>query len=221
VPKKSAGCPLENPEVWTRPEQETSRVLDRFERTTGGPLPLSLRNWCEEVGAVSLTGRHPVLCYRAGSGPVEISAVGLDLEQQPELMAAVARAGAWIMDGNGGASRQDPPLSDPLVVTPYFGEWEEMAELCMDAEDEDEPERLEELSLAPDRYHKANYSGGEPYGMRAPDAAADGVFTDGNGLLFIDYLRLAFRWGGFPGWANYPNRPQLELNYLAEDLLAI
>jgi hypothetical protein len=208
VTKKGTGGPLENPEVWTRPNRETAQVLDRFEGTIGGPLPLSLRIWCEEVGAVSLMGRHPVVCHRAGSGAIEISD------------AVLTRTGARFVNRNGGA-RRDPPLSDPLVVTPYFGEWEEMAEVCMDAEDDGEPERLEEMSLAPDRYHKANYSGGEPYGMRVPDAAVDGVFTDANGLLFVDYLRLAFRWGGFPGWANYPDRPQLELNYLAEDLLPI
>jgi hypothetical protein len=220
VPKKSAGGPLENPEVWTRPNQETAHVLDRFEGTIGGPLPLSLRIWCEEVGAVSLMGRHPALCERAGSGAIEISDVGLNLEEQPELLSVLTRAGVRIGNGNGSA-RRDPPLSDPLVVNPYFGEWEEMAEVCMDAAVDREPLRLAELSLAPDRYHKANYSGGEPYGMRVPDAAVDGVFTDANGLLFVDYLRLAFRWGGFPGWANYPDRPQLELNYLAEDLLPI
>ncbi len=33
------------------------------------------------------------------------------------------------------------------------------------------------LPLAPDRYHKENVSGGEPYGMALPDGCVDGLFV--------------------------------------------
>jgi hypothetical protein len=95
-----------------------------------------------------------------------------------------------------------------LVVTPYFEEWEE----C---------DGLTELALAPDDFHKANISGGDPYGMEVPNAAADGVFLDWHNAYFVDYLRTAFQWGGFPGWERSARRPQSELNYLAEGLLEI
>jgi hypothetical protein len=55
------------------------------------------------------------------------------------------------------------------------------------------------LDLAPDYLHKANYSGGGPYGIELPYLGADPVFVnESHGLPFVDYLRLAFRWGGFP-----------------------
>jgi len=54
------------------------------------------------------------------------------------------------------------------------------------------------LELAPDRLHKANVSGGAPYGMQLPDACADGLFRAEMGLPFVEYLNWVFRRAGFP-----------------------
>jgi len=54
------------------------------------------------------------------------------------------------------------------------------------------------LDLAPDHLHKANVSGGGPYGMRLPDACADGLFRAETGLPFVEYLNWVFRRAGFP-----------------------
>jgi hypothetical protein len=55
------------------------------------------------------------------------------------------------------------------------------------------------LDLAPDHLHKANVSGGSSYGIELPYLGADPIFVnEEHGLPFVDYLRLAFRWGGFP-----------------------
>ncbi len=43
------------------PDKKTAGALKRLEKIAGGPLPLSLRAWYEEVGAVSLIGWHSVL----------------------------------------------------------------------------------------------------------------------------------------------------------------
>ena len=58
--------------------------------------------------------------------------------------------------------------------------------------------------LAPDDLHKDNTSGGDPYGVRLPNPAADFLFEyERHGLLFVPYLRLAIlEWGGFPGLAG-------------------
>lgn len=89
-----------------------------------------------------------------------------------------------------------PDGLDPLVVDPPAGalSWLQDTE-----EDEDGPGRF--AALAPDELHKDNVSGGDPYGVRLPDPAADFPFLDErHGLLFVPYLRLAvLRWGGFPG----------------------
>jgi hypothetical protein len=55
------------------------------------------------------------------------------------------------------------------------------------------------LPVAPDRLHKANVSGGDPYGFVLPDAGVDGTFVGETSMPFVDYLNDVFRHGGFPG----------------------
>jgi hypothetical protein len=56
------------------------------------------------------------------------------------------------------------------------------------------------LWLAPDYLHKANISGGDPYSIYLPFLGADPPLNgESHDLPFVDYLRLALRWGGFPG----------------------
>jgi hypothetical protein len=46
---------------------------------------------------------------------------------------------------------------------------------------------------------QGNFSGGAPYGIELPDRGSDPIFVnEEHGLPFVDYLRLTFRWGGFP-----------------------
>lgn len=62
----------------------------------------------------------------------------------------------------------------------------------------------------------------EGYTIELPNPAADGRLGDsGRGVNFVDYLRTAFRWGGFPGWAQQANAPERELRLLADGLLPI
>jgi hypothetical protein len=54
------------------------------------------------------------------------------------------------------------------------------------------------LSLAPDYLHKANISGGAPYGIRMPSEEADPLFeNEEHAGTFVEYLRLCFEGGGF------------------------
>src|SRR5579863_4090048 len=55
---------LKNPNVYAPPDKRVVKDLRTFEKSIGGPIPLSLRAWCEIVGSVSLIGSHPVLCFR-------------------------------------------------------------------------------------------------------------------------------------------------------------
>jgi hypothetical protein len=60
------------------------------------------------------------------------------------------------------------------------------------------------LEPAPDIYHKSNISGGLSYGIHLPARGADAGFeNDGHETTFVDYLRLCFQWGGFPGLEQY------------------
>ena len=57
------------------------------------------------------------------------------------------------------------------------------------------------IDLAPDWLHKAHVSGGSPYTVEVPNRAIDGPLLDEpHSTTFVNYLRIAFRWGGFPGW---------------------
>jgi hypothetical protein len=64
--KAAPADPLKNPDVYSSPTERVPKDLARCEKSIGGPLPLSLRAWCEIVGSVSLMGSHPVLCFREG-----------------------------------------------------------------------------------------------------------------------------------------------------------
>jgi hypothetical protein len=60
------------------------------------------------------------------------------------------------------------------------------------------------------------------YSVQLPNAAADAILEgEDHGITFVEYLRLSFRWGGFPGWEKYENRPEKELAFLREGLLPI
>jgi hypothetical protein len=94
----------------------------------------------------------------------------------------------------------DPPdnavAADPLVV---YGLDEGLVEF--DEEDEDGDGEPNAITIAPDDLHKANVSGGDPYEMAIPDLRADGeLLNERHELFFVDYLRLCFKFGGFPGY---------------------
>ena len=100
---------------------------------------------------------------------------------------------------------------DPLCVDPpeaatgQFDEWEDQRAGV-------DPELWDpiELSLAPDSLHKANISGGPPYGIELPFLGVDPIFAnEDHRLPFVDYLRMCFRWAGFPGLAEHAGRPDV------------
>lgn len=102
--------------------------------------------------------------------------------------------------------------ADPLVIetegSRYPGySMREYFEDELDQWEEEDPAGagLFVLSLAPDRLHKDNTSGGSPYGIVLPDACADGLFSWDAGLMpFVSYLNRAFSEGGFP-WSTGPD----------------
>jgi hypothetical protein len=98
---------------------------------------------------------------------------------------------------------------DPLVVA-------SVAELESEAESWDEDDVV---ILAPDDLHKANTSGGDPYAIAVPDENADAVLlNERHDLHFVDYLRLCFRFGGFPGYEGQDEVPA-EIDTLRAGLL--
>src|SRR5262249_38526673 len=111
--------------------------------------------------------------------------------------------------------------SDPLVVEPYFGDFEDN----MDDGEEDAGEAgMEEAGpfeaiIAPDPVHKTNQSGGDPYSIGFPSPAVDALLLGDEVYgTFVEYLRTCFRWGGFPGLRTSASPPREELAYLTKGL---
>lgn len=118
----------------------------------------------------------------------------------------------WNYDGDatppGLGVDLDMTEMDPLAVhPPATADWQ--LEEWEDGRSGVHPELLgpHHLSLAPDHLHKANISGGPPYGVELPFRGADPIFVnEAHGLPFVDYLRLCFRWGGFPRLERHADR---------------
>jgi hypothetical protein len=75
------------------------------------------------------------------------------------------------------------------------------------------------LTVSPDSLHKADYSG-DTYDIRLPNAAAD-LKIEGTDLYFVAYLRESFKWGGFPGLADFSDYDKELVASLAEGLQPI
>jgi hypothetical protein len=118
---------------------------------------------------------------------------------------------------NGCHEAINPPgedvLADPLMV---YGAEDALGWLgSTDFEDQDMV-----IAIAPDDLHKANISGSGPYVVPVPSSGADVRLIDSPyETAFVDYLRLAFQWGGFPGWKAAKAAPPAELARLREGLL--
>jgi hypothetical protein len=60
------------------------------------------------------------------------------------------------------------------------------------------------------------------YAITLPNPAADAPLKgERHGVTLVEYLRVVFRWGGFPGWDQYEKRPEEHLKFLSEGLLPI
>jgi hypothetical protein len=117
----------------------------------------------------------------------------------------------WIGNHPDLSPARSPLCTDPLVVMPI-----EAALETADEYGQDEEEKW--ILIAPDELHKADTSGGDPYQIEVPNRTADGILQyECHGLHFVDYLRLAFRFGGFPGYEGIEYPPP-QLAELSADL---
>ena len=113
---------------------------------------------------------------------------------------------AWL-DTAGGI------CPDPLVLFPIEAALAE----CESWEETDEDTII---TLAPDDLHKENVSGGEPYGISVPDSGADAILlNERHRLMLVDYLRLCFQFGGFPGFEGMDRCVPAEIDALRQDLV--
>jgi hypothetical protein len=193
------------------PSPTVADEIAEIEEWAGGPLPLSLRAWCEIVGSVSLVGTHPALSFQA-EPQTPMMFINPDFHRDASGEVAKLRA-AGVKATTVLETPAQPPLADPLEITCSLDQQEPY--------DMDEDEGFgRRLILGRDDELKAGISGlTDLYGIKLPSSAADALFEDWHKTSFVNYLRIAFQWGGFPGWERYSQRPEKEIAYLREGLL--
>jgi len=142
----------------------------------------------------------------------EFAVLPLSLRVFYEVVGEVNFIGTHpILDPKGGSV-----AIDPLVV---YGLDDGLVEF--DDEDDEEEGRPSAVTIAPDDLHKANVSGGDAYEMAIPELRADGeLLNERHRLFFVEYLRVAFRFGGFPGYDGVDKIPR-EIAALADGLVAL
>lgn len=90
--------------------------------------------------------------------------------------------------------------TDPLVVYASYQSIEMMFQDWKYRQD-DSTEKRFLVEFSPDYIHKANLSGGVPYSIQADVPAVDSiVLFERKCVSFMEYVRNAVRWCGFPGF---------------------
>jgi hypothetical protein len=190
------------PGLFVEPQPDVERKLAELE-ALAGPIPLSLRAWYEQIGAVNFVGMYPV---KDATDPNGFTGY-----------VQFIRAGRH-QQGRRFTTDECPHDLDPLVV-------DSLDALLRHAR---HPAQVWKrngtytLELAPDEWLKYGVSGGGPYVIYLPNAGADAPFEfEWHGTTFVNYLRICFAWAGFPGLECKAVRPDQELAFLTRELLPI
>jgi hypothetical protein len=181
----------EHTDLRTPPSPGDEVTFARIAETTGAPIPPSLLAFWKTVGGINWVWDYET----------DFDAPDLGLSFPLDDMDP---------PGDFTLVEMDPLCVDPPVGYPHKG-W---------ASQKLEPDRdlVEpfEIVLAADYLHKADVSGGPPYTIHIPFLGADPLVQDERHRLpFVDYLRLAFAWAGFPGLEDYAERGDVQ-NFVAE-----
>ena len=176
---------------WEEPGPEVDKELATAERLVG-PLPLSLVALYRAIDAVSLSGSFP-----------DWDPATYHFEEDPDHPFGIL-ADPLNFYGIGMINENFPPGSDFLRP------------------DAEKAERSFAMPIAPNALLSANRRGNYHH-IHVPDPVADpeieGVFNR-PGIRLVPYLRAAFEWGGFPGYAFAPSVPP-QIAVLREGLLPI
>lgn len=111
---------------------------------------------------------------------------------------------------------------DPLEVTAIDYAIAELEDWHAERADDEDTAGPFGVPISADPYHKAGVSGGPQYRIFVGAPCADGqLVNEQHGILFVEYLRLCFGYGGFPGWDRDKKPPTAILDRLRSDLLEI
>jgi hypothetical protein len=169
------GYQFEHPEeARLLPAYNTDHLLNRLKTAVSpvGHLPLSICEFYKTVGSVDFTWSWELEAYFPFNQLYTDAIVVFKLQDATEL------------------------------VEEQIADWSEENEYRLTVEEE-----TEGLWLAPDHYHKDNVSGGSGYNLALTQTPSiDAAFPVDNEMgyqtTFVEYLRLCFKWAGFPGFAG-------------------
>ncbi len=113
-----------------------------------------------------------------------------------------------------------PEYSDPLVVYPIEAAREDYEDWLFMVNEGEMDVGPFGIAFAPDFYHKENVSGAEPYEIILPNGSIDGVVEyEIHKTTFVNYLRICFDQGGFPGINHADGNVTKILDQLKEGLV--
>ena len=114
----------------------------------------------------------------------------------------------WLHAGSVDLSGSHPEWQasgylDQLVVFPPSYALEELNAYLDDKEERDRLNYPYAIPVAPDYFHKADVSGGEPYVIAVPASADDPpLLNTPSTETFLQHIETALNYGGFPGLAE-------------------
>src|ERR1700733_9551302 len=197
----SSANSLEDVSIYTRAGKRDAEFED-VERALGGPLPISLRAWSEAVSNVSFVGSHPIL------NPSTMMGFGAGALYIKQDVAQIEQAGSSVTTEWPAPNVDETALPDPLVLN----------DVVAAVRDSGDPDLWDGdiFLIAPDIGRACTGAS-----IRVPDKSADVVFGDWKKGFFVEYLRRAFAWSGFPGWERHPNPPMDLIRELTHGLQPI
>lgn len=192
--------------VFTPPRRHVAGAIAELEDRVGA-LPLSLRAFYEVVGSVNFVGQPPDAWADWRAVPDDVDALYIY-----SVDVALEDAEAWqeqydyLREGEGSTpSTDDEDICDSRA---YFAL----------------PRECWLVPIAPDEWHKYDISGCGAYEIATPNLAADArLLTERHRTTFVNYLRICFRWAGFPKLEQIPGDPRAvsALSALTRDLLPL
>lgn len=232
------------PPVLSPPRSDAQFRLAELEQAIG-TLPLSLRAWYENVGAVNFVGTPPLrwgytsfmlppgAISPQASPRVEVEgSAQTNCDPIPVLAEESAMAS---VDGEANWLRQPTYTLDPLYIDYLFAPDDVSAEAASHQSHKPIAKQVISIApgrflkpIAPDQYLKYHISGSGPYAVTLPNGAVDApIEGEWHSTTFVGYLRACFRWAGLPGMENliqhsdYRNDIESDLRYLTQGLLPI
>jgi hypothetical protein len=114
----------------------------------------------------------------------------------------------WLRVGSVDFSGHHPKWQgceyrDQLIVFPPSTALKELQEFLSDQEERLRANDPYCVPIAPDIFHKADVSGGPPYGLAVPATEEDPPLVNAlPPVSFLEHVERALRYGGFPGLAD-------------------